>query len=154
MVGARGRRRLPSWPSPATQPVLRTRYGSRPCRETLNPTTPSASRPWPRFLGYTATGQVPVEAEDVRRLYLNLQTIRLQNAPGLKTWWPLVTFIVAGCLSWLFGWFTKRDQQGTRKTLCTIPVHGHDVVNAQHDEWLDRCLDEWDENLRRFNDAQ
>jgi hypothetical protein len=50
--------------------------------------------------------------------------------------------------------FTKSDQTGTRRTLCTIPPHRHDVVNDQYDERLDWCLDHWEENLRRFRDAE
>ncbi|MBN9745767.1 hypothetical protein DMP23_32595 [Amycolatopsis sp. A1MSW2902] len=49
--------------------------------------------------------------------------------------------------------FTKSDQTGTRKTLQTIPREGHDVVDTHFSEWLDRLLNEWEANVRRFRDA-
>lgn len=49
--------------------------------------------------------------------------------------------------------FTRRDQAGTREDLCEIPPKGHDVVNRLFYEELDKMLDEWDENLRRWREC-
>lgn len=46
--------------------------------------------------------------------------------------------------------FTQSNQEGTKETLHVIPNQGHDVVDAQYNEWLDRLLDDWEDSLRRW----